>query len=172
MVGRPSRRGGTIDLLFLRRRVGDSDDPASASELAGDLERAARLLGPAGVVIIVIEPDRRSGHDVTDGTEGAAAGEAAALGEALDRSGFRERHRFVRYPDRGPDLAVVSEQLWDRPTGAGMLQLIVRDPVRPPAPGSAVSETAVPCSARSATERPGWGTRIAWSWQQHATRPA
>ena len=54
---------GTIDLLFLRRRVGASADPASASELAGDLERADRLLGPAGVVIIAIEPDRGSGHD-------------------------------------------------------------------------------------------------------------
>ena len=107
-----------------------------------------------------------------DGTDGAAAAEAAVLGEALDRSGFRERHRFVRYPDRGPDLAVVSEQLWDRPTGAGMLQLVVRDLSVRQRQGSVVGETAGPCSARSATGRPGWGTRIASSWRRHATRPA
>ena len=42
---------------------------------------------------------------------------------------------IVRYPDRGPDLAIVSERLWDRPDGAATLQLIVRDPVSPPPPG-------------------------------------
>jgi hypothetical protein len=129
---------GEIDLVVLRHRFGASEGPASMTEFEADLERAARHLGPAGVIIVAIEPERgRPRHDVADATgQGAdAAGEAATLRDALDRNGFREQEWFVRYPEHGPDVATVSERLWERPDAAAILRLVVRDPIRPPAAG-------------------------------------